>query len=154
MPKLTQSQIKANVDEWAKLDEKIQKATETMNSALEPFYRKHALAIQPVLDEHEPKIQKLFDKKASLEAAVISWLNEQKKPLAISGELAVAANETKLGSRVIDPVKFFVVAKEKGQAAWECVTVAIAKAEKLLGKKTVDEISSKDSKLVPSLKRK
>jgi hypothetical protein len=154
MPKLTQAEIKAKLDDWAKADQKIQKATQAMNAALEPLERKHALAIQPVLDEHDAKIQKLADQKRKIETEVIDWLKTQNKPLVVEGNLATAANETKVGSRVIDVQKFFDAVKEKNASFWDCVSVAIAKAEKLVGKTKVDEISTKDSKLVPSIKLK
>lgn len=154
MPKLTQAQIKSKLDDWAKADSKIQKATETMNAALEPLERKHALAVLPVLGEHTPKIQKLQDQKAAIEAELIDWLRSQNKPLTIEGDLAVAANETKVGSRVIDVQKFFDAVKEKNADFWSCVSVAIAKAEKLIGKNKVDDLSTKSTTLVPSIKKK
>jgi hypothetical protein len=154
MPKLTQNEIKSKADEWAKLGKRIERCEAEKNAELDPFIKKHLKGIQPILDHHDPKIQKLRDQQAEIYSEIVGWLNNQGKPLTLAGELAVATVETKVGSRVIDVKKFLEKAKDKGEALWDCVSVAIAKAEKLIGKTAVDEISTKDTKLVPSLKLK
>lgn len=154
MAKLSQADIKAKADQWAGLGEKIRKAEEARDADLEPHRKKYEAAYDEVGKQHDPKIDKLHTQRAALETEVLDWLQAQGKTVSLEGSKAVAANELKVGARVIDPHKFFERAKEKGAAAWECVTVAIAKAEKLIGKTAVDEISTKDSKLVPSLKLK
>lgn len=154
MPKLSQADIKAKADEWADLGKKITKAEEARDADLEPHRKKYESAFAEVGRQHDPKIEKLQQKRDELQGEIIGWLNAQGKAITLEATKAIAAVETKVGSRVIDPHKFFEKAKSKGAAAWDCVTVAIAKAEKLLGKTTVDEISTKDSKLVASLKLK
>ena len=154
MAKLSQADIKAKADEWADLGKKITKLEDARDAALEPHRQKYESAYAAVGRQHDPKIEKLQQQRDELQAEVIGWLNAQGKAVTIEATKAIAANEMKVGARVIDPHKFFEKAKSKGAAAWDCVTVAIAKAEKLLGKTTVDEISTKDSKLVPSLKLK
>jgi hypothetical protein len=154
MPKLSQSEIKAKADEYVDLGKKIEKAQQAMDAELEPHRQKYLTACESVAKTHDPKIEKLQNKRAEIYAEVIAALAAIGKPITLEGEKAIAVNEQKVGARVIDPHKFFEKAKSKGAAAWDCVTVAIAKAEKLLGKTAVDEISTKDSKLVQSIKVK
>jgi hypothetical protein len=154
MPKLSQSDIRAKADEWASLGTKIQKLESVRDEEVEPHRQKFLKACDDVNAAHDPKIEKLQAKRNELYSEVIDWLNAQGKTISLEGDKAIAVVEAKVGSRVIDPHKFFEKAKSKGAAAWDCVTVAIAKAEKLLGKSTIDEISTKDSKLVASLKLK
>jgi hypothetical protein len=78
-------------------------------------------------------------------------LNGAGKPLVLEGDLAIASVESVVGRRMIDVEKFLKAAKGKGAAMWDCVSVAVAKAEKLLGKTEVDKISAKETKLVASL---
>ena len=152
MAKPTQAEIKQKADEWAVLEKKIQKATETRDAELQPFKDKFAIGVKPILDHHEPKIQKLVEKRNAIQKEILGWLETRNKPIVLTGELAVAANETSIGARVIDPKKFFDVVKEKTAGFWECVSVGVAKAETLIGKKTVDTISAKPSSLKPTLK--
>jgi hypothetical protein len=152
MAKPTRAEIKQKVDEWARLDAKAKKAADARNAELNVFLQKHQKAIQPILDHHEPKIQKLVDQRQAIEKEILGWLREYGKPIVLTGELAVAANETSIGARVIDPKKFFDAVKEKTASFWECVNIVIAKAETLIGKKTVNAISTKPSSLKATLK--
>jgi hypothetical protein len=154
MPKLSQSEIKAKADEYVELGKKIEKAEQARDAELEPHRKKYEAAYESVGQAHDPKIEKLQNKRAEIYAEVTAALAAIGKPITLEGEKGVAVNEMKVGPRVIDPHKFFEKAKSKGAAAWDCVTVAIAKAEKLLGKTAIDEISTKDSKLVQSIKAK
>lgn len=154
MAKLTQAEIKAKADEWAAYDAKITKAEQAKNEALDPFIVRFNEDTKAIHAKHGPKIQQLRDAKALIEAEVMDWLSTQGKPITLAGEKAVATVEVKVGSRVIDVEKFFAAVKEKNTAFWACVSVVIAKAEKLIGAAKVDEISTKKTGLVPSLKLK
>lgn len=151
MKKLTQTQVKEKADEWAVLEAKIKNLEAKRNAELDPLIRRHAAETAPIYDRHDPKIKALYEKKFAIESEVIAWLDAQGKPITVAGNLGVAANEIKIGNRVIDARKFFDLAKDK---FWECVTVGVAKAEKLLGKTAIDEVSVKETKLVASLKLK
>jgi len=154
MPKLTRATVKKKADEWFKVGKQLEKAERAKADALHPYEEKFEKDTKPVRAAHDKTIQKLYDKRAELQREVIEWLEKQGKVISVAGDKAVAANVTKVGSRVIDPQKFLAAAKAKGDAAWACVNILIAQAEKLLGKKTVDEISKKDSKLVATLEAK
>lgn len=154
MGRFTQTEIKTKADEWARKGEEIEKASAARDKALEPYIAGYNDAIAPVLAKYEPKIDRLTRERNEIEAEVIGWLNGVGKPLALTGELAVATVESKIGSRAIDVEKFFAAVKDKNAAFWACFSVLVAKAEKLLGAAKVDEISTKPTKLVASLKRK
>jgi hypothetical protein len=154
MPKLSQSDIRAKADEWATLGTKIQKLESVRDEEVEPHRQKFLKACDEVNAAHDPKIEKLQAKRNELYSEVIDWLNAQGKTISLEGDKAIAVVEAKVGSRVINPQKYLAKAKEKGEAMWSAVNIVIKEAEKLLGKKTIDEISTKDSKLVASIKLK
>lgn len=154
MAKQTQAEIKGLADKWADVNAKIVKAENAKNAELEPFVTAFNAETEPIRTKHDKKINSLREQADEIEATVLGWLNGVGKPIALAGEKAVAAVESKVGSRSINVQKFFDTVKDKNAAFWECVSVAIAKAEKLLGKDKVDAISSKDSKLVATLKVK
>lgn len=154
MAKLTQADIKLMADQYAVLDKKISKACGAMNDELAPLLEDLEKKSAPIRKKHEAKIQKLRDEQAAIETEVVGWLNRAGRPLALEGELAIAAVESKVGSRVIDPQKFFDLVKAKGSEFWACFRVEIAKAERFLGKTKVDEVSTKESKLVATIRIK
>lgn len=154
MAKLTQAEIKAKADEWAKLDGKIKAAEAVKEKALEPFVITFQEQTAGLVQTHDQKIAKLVDKRVQLEDEVVEWLEKHGKPIAIGGEMAVAANETKVGSRTPDARKFFDLVQKKDDAFWSCISILVAKAEKVIGADKLDSISSKSSKLVASLKMK
>jgi hypothetical protein len=144
MSKLSQSAIKTKADEWAAIQGKIQIADIARNAALAPILERQADELQLASAKHDQKISKLQQEADAIEAEVLEWLETQGE-ITVTGARAIAERrtETKIGARVIDVKKFFDAAKSKGEAMWDCVTVAVAKAEKLLGKKEIDAISEK-----------
>jgi hypothetical protein len=152
--KLTQAEIKERADEWAKLDGKIKKAESDKGAELDPFVVEFNEKTKAIVERHDRKIAQLVSKKADIEDQVIAWLGAQGKPIALAGDLAVAANEMAIGSRKLDPKTFFEKVKERTPDFWNCVTIAIQRADKFLGKDKVDALASKESKLVASLKLK
>ena len=154
MAKLTQAEVKAKADEYARLQQKMQKAEDARNRELEPFRAEYEEKIAAIVSKHDSKMQKLADQAAAIEDEVLGWLNGVGKPIAIEGELAVASVQLKTSSRKIDAQTFFNFVKDRSAAFWECVTIGIAKAEKLVGNDKIDKISSQETKLVASLKLK
>jgi hypothetical protein len=154
MAKLTQAQIKEKSQEWAELQEQISDLESKKSNALAPLERQFAEAAFPVAQKYDSRIAKLQEKAASLEKEIVGWLKTLNKAITLETEDAIAANESQSGNRKIDPQKFLKKAKDKGAEAWACVNILVKQAEKLLGAKVVDEISSKESKIVSSLKLK
>lgn len=154
MAKLTQAEVKAKADEWVNIGREIEKKEAALNAALDPFLVEYNEKTRPVRAKFEKKINSLREQRDEIEEIVKDWLTAQGKAIVIESDLAVAANELVVGKRTINVQKFFDRVKEKNAAFWDCVSVGIAKAEKLLGTTAVDEISTKEARLTPSLKRK
>jgi hypothetical protein len=148
MAKLSQAAIKAKADEWASYKRKIERLELSKTDELAEFEEQYRSATKEITDAYEPKLKVLRDKASAIEVEVIEWLTAHNKAITISGELANAVNETKKGNRVVDPRKFFELAKDK---FFDCVTVGVKKAEEVLGKNKVNSISDKPESLVPSL---
>lgn len=146
MPKkLSQGDIRRMSDEWAELQTRIRKAEDAKAAALAPIVERHNGELKPVLAKFDRNLETLRASADQIESVVTGWLGERTDDTAIAGELAVASRttETKIGGRVIDARRFLDAAKSKGEAMWECVSVAIAKAEKLLGQTEVDALATK-----------
>jgi|GEM_PF-2619017 len=154
MARLTQAEIRSLADEWAGLNKKIGKATNAMGAELDPYIREHNEAIKPVLGKWEPKIAKLETMRDEIADTVTNWLREYGKPVSIESNAAVAANHLKASGRVIDAETFFNKIKDRSAAFWGCVTIAIQKADKYLGKTLVDEIATTKTGLTSTLKLK
>ncbi len=145
MAKLSRAAVKEKVAEWVSLGKKAAKIEQAMAKEMEPAQKDFDETTQMIREFYEPKIQTLRDQRYAIENEVTAWLKTQEKDIAIGTNAAVAERETetKTGPRVIDPQKFIVAAKRHGEKLWECVNVGIALAEKLIGKKEVDAISTK-----------
>jgi len=154
MARLTQTEIKTLADEWAELGKKIDKAASAMEAELEPLVERHNEAMKPIREKWGPKIAKLEARRDEVEGQVHDWLRQHGKPISIEGASAVATNQMKESSRRIDAQTFFKKVSERSAAFWACVTIAVQKADKYLGKDRVDEISTKEAKLVASLSLK
>lgn len=154
MAKLTREKVKELTNEWAKLQAKITRAEAARNAEIDPYLVEFNERTEPIRARHDTKILSLRTQADEIEAKVLGWLNGVGKPIALDADAAVAANETVVGKRVISVQQFFDRVKERSAAFWDCVSVGVAKAEKLIGKTAVDEISMKETKLVASLKLK
>lgn len=146
MAKLTKTAVFELMDEFAAVEAKIAKADAAKNRELDPLLAAHNDACRPVLERFEKKTMPLIDRREAIVAEVSGYLEQQGKDQIIrsqSGAVAEQKTETKIGSRVIDIEKFMKAAKSKGAAMWGCLSVAVAKAEKLIGKEAIDEISDK-----------
>lgn len=91
-------------------------------------------------------IEPLAAKADELELLIRNWLRVHGRPVRIEGQKAVAefAVTEKFGGRQIDVKAFLQRAAGHGDAAYECLTVAVAKAERLLGETAINEISDRN----------
>lgn len=145
MAKLTKAGAIELISEWERKQRQIAGAQAARDRDLAPLIERHNEELKPVLAKHDAKIAKLEDHAAEIEAEVLAYLEQQGKDQIIATEGAVAEQKTeiKIGSRVIDPQKFIAKARSKGAAMWECVTIGVAKAVKLLGEDEIDTIAEK-----------
>ena len=114
MATLTAKEIKAKADEWAR-------------------------AIRFIGPE--------LRKAEKLQKEITAWLKTNGKSVRIEGEFAIATFTIgeKFADRVVDVHEFLEAANDKGdaEAAFECLVVEVSKAEALLGKDKVNEISTR-----------
>lgn len=145
MAKLSQKAVKELADQWAAKKAEIAKLQAKRNAAIEPIIAQHNEELAPMLRRFDPKIEQLESEADSISGQVLGWLNEQGAPIRLEGENAVAeyALQTKVGARVIDVKKFLETAKSTGEAMFDCINILVAKAEKLLGKNELDQISER-----------
>lgn len=146
---LNQKLVKEKLDEWAKLRTKLDKAAAQKNKELEPFIREHNERVAPIIEKYDAKFNPLVDKTNALAKEIEAILlgNTDKegnpKPLSLNSVLATASVSKTEGARTIAVQKFFAFVKNKTGAFWDCITVQIGKADKLIGKSEVDKISDK-----------
>lgn len=146
MAKLTKAAVIELMDEYADLDAQYARAEAAKNKALDPLIEQHNEACKPIFAKFEKKIEPIYQRQAAIEEQVVGYLEQQGKDQQIvseSGAVAEQKTETKVGSRVIDVQRFLEAAKAKGSAMWDCVSVGVAKAIKLLGEEEIDKISEK-----------
>lgn len=143
MAKLTKSEVIELLGEFAKLEKRLQTLAKKRDDELSPLIEAHNEASRPILDEFEAKSTKIRAKRDEVNAQIKGYLDAAGRDQVITGEKAYAERktETKVGPRVIDPKTFYDTVKAKGSEFWGCLSVGIAKAEKFLGKTSVDEIA-------------
>jgi hypothetical protein len=143
--KLSQAAIKTKADEWAAKLAEIRKLEAAKEKAIAPIVAQHEEELRPFLAKYDPKIEQLQAEAAALHTEVIGWLNEREAPIHLETDKAIAARSTvaKVGPRVASVKRFLEVAKSKGESMYECLDVLIANAEKLLGKKELDQICTR-----------
>jgi hypothetical protein len=144
--KITLDDIKAKADEYAKLAKKIERTETARDSEIAPFVEKHEKRIQLIIDLYEPEISKLQARADAAKAEVMDFLATRKGTFADESDLADfgVVVGTKPGNRTVDPVKLVTLCKKKGVEIWDMLNVVLKNADKLLGKKEVDEISTND----------
>lgn len=146
MAKLTKAAVFELMDEYADLDAQYARAETAKNKALDPLIEAHNEACKPIFAKFEKKIEPIYQRQAAITEEVVAYLEQQGKDQQVVSESGVVAEqktETKIGSRVIDPQKFIAAAKAKGAAMWDCISVGVAKAMKLIGEEEVDKIAEK-----------
>lgn len=145
MPQLKNAEIAELADEWGRLELATQSIEEKKTAALEPVFERHNVELEGVTRKFDKQIARQRERQVEIEQLVGKTLTVRKADTAIEGEVAVAERktETKVGPRIIDFLKFWKKAKPLGQPGVDCINVQVAKAEQLLGKKTIDAISTK-----------
>ncbi|MCC6328969.1 MAG: hypothetical protein IT174_10665 [Acidobacteria bacterium] len=151
MAKMTRAEVRETVGKWAALSFRIRKLEDAKGKAVKTFNDAHGAELAAIDEAHDPKIFALTSERAVLERQVIAWLEEYRKPVTIDAGGATAANVEKAGNRVLPPQRFFDYCKEKNGQFWECVTIAIGRADAFLGKQAVTELSDKPTKIEASL---
>lgn len=154
MSKLTQAEIKAKADEIVRIDARISHLETKRGMELDPYLIEFNEKTKEIVARYDGKVAQLASKRQDLVDQVIGWLESQKKSIVLEGEVAIAANELVVGKRTIGAKKFFDQVKDRSAGFWDCLTVAIQKADKFLGKDKVDAMAEKETKLVASVKAK
>lgn len=152
MAKLTQTEIKMLADEWAACERKLVRAAAAQERDLAPHNAAYAEAITPILEKYDPKRAKLEARRDEIVETVTEWLLDHGRSVELKGVEATAANVQQVAGRKIDAETFFDRIKDRSSAFWGCVTIAIQKADKYLGKDNVDELATRETRLVPTLK--
>lgn len=155
--KFSQKEIKEKLAEWEVINEKISKLQNVCNKKMEPFVREHNEKVSPFLDAFEEKVAPFRSQLNALESEILNALNSNldadgnKKLVTIEQGCMVATVTKREKARLISVEKFFEVVKVKTAPFWECVTVAVGKAEKFLGKTEIDKISERPIEYVASV---
>lgn len=152
--KLTQKQVRELLDEWSAVMTAIDKTDIARRKALAPALAAYQEAEDGYDAKHGAKAATLRSSAEGIETRIKAWLKAQDKAVVVAGEYAEAVNEVKVGSRVADAKKFFDLVKDRGQGFWDCITVALAKAEALVGKKEIDAISEARQKITSIVRMK
>lgn len=145
MAKATLEEIKAKADEYAKLAKQIARAEKMRDAELAPILTRHEEELAAASDKFERKINRLTFDASAIKAEVLAWLGPRKKTYAAESELATFGVEvgTKQLERQPDKPKLLALCKKKGVEFFDLVNVMLAEADKRLGKKDVDEISTR-----------
>lgn len=154
MARLSKKQLAEMVDRWAAAVKKIEKIDAEESAALAPAREQFEEAAAEVRQRFESRRSRAESERDNLQNQIIGWMSDQNSPLVIEGKNAIAANELKIGNRVIDVKKFLDLYPRFGEAIYNCLSVTIKKAESLIGSELVDQISSKTEKIVTTLRLK
>ena len=131
------------------------------NKELDPLIREHNAKIAPIVETYDAKLTPLRSQSTDLEKEIDALLKANVDgegdpvPVHIATEMAGAELTKTEGARVVSVLKFFDSVKTRTAAFWECLKVEVGKADKLLGKDKVDQISEKSTsfKVKISLKK-
>lgn len=152
--KLTQAEIKAKADEYIRLQTEIAEVQRKRERVVNPLMERHALEMASATRKYDTQIDKLNNAGTELYHEVMDWLESQSKPVKLVGELAIAQLQiteiAKAGPRVIDVERFIALAKEQKKDPWSCIKAEVGKAEKLLGPKDIEKVSTRETKTVES----
>jgi len=145
MAKMTKAEVFAVMDEWAGVEQQIEKAELKKNKALAPLIEAHNEVCKPVLAKFEKAISPLEARADELREQVVGYLESANRDQIIATESAVAEQktETRIGSREADAEQFWSKFKSKGSSMWSCMKVVLRDAEKLVGKDELDKICGK-----------
>ena len=149
MAKVNQKIIKEKLDAWGVLQAKIGKVVSKRDKQLTPLIAEHNEKTKPILEEFDLKVAPFRAQAAEIEkeisAILTANIDEHGKPIPviIASETASVTVTKSEGARIVSVQKFFDLVKTKTSAFWDCLSVGVAKADKLIGKDKVDEISDK-----------
>lgn len=149
MAKVNQKIIKEKLEAWTVLQVKIGKVVSKRDKQLEPLIKEHNEKTKPILEEFDSKVAPFRTQAAEIEKEISALLTANIDesgnpiPIIIAGESATVTVTKSEGARIVSVQKFFDLVKTKTSAFWDCLSVGVAKADKLIGKDKVDEISEK-----------
>ncbi len=138
-----QSDVVAKAERWATLKKQIAVIDAAREKKLAPVEAK----MRAIDVEFDAQIEPIQKKADAFETEVREWLEKQKKSVTVESKSAVVeiVHGTKLADRKADVKRFLKFAKTKGDAVYDCLTVAIAKAKTLIGEAELDKISERGS---------
>lgn len=151
MAKPNKRAIESLLEEWARLRAQAEKIEQARDAQIQIETEKFNRRCDSIQGEAKAKLEPTLKKLAELEDKI-------SKPLLagvaedgtialpqVVTERAFAAVNKSQGPRRVDPVKFFALTPtaKRDSVFWNCVTIGVAPAEKLLGKLELDKISSR-----------
>ncbi len=148
MAKLTLEEIKAKADEYAKTVRQLKRAQDACEREKSPVTEKYEKAISKIDEAHSRKIGRLLAKAEELKAEVLAFVADKKKTYEAESEHAVFGVKvgTKELERQPDKAKLWDLCKKKSVEFFDLISVSLGAADKALGKKEVDAISTRKKK--------
>lgn len=154
MAKLTQAAVKEKLEAWAAVELDLQKAEAAREKAAAPIVERQAQELADATKKYDARISKLRVESVDIEGEIYHWLESQPKAVRLETERAIAElrieSVTKTGPRVVDAQAFIKKAESQKKDPWPCIKVEVGKAEKLLGPKDIDTVSSRKETVTES----
>jgi hypothetical protein len=147
MAKVNQKIIKEKLEAWTVLQGKMGKVVSKRDKQLEPLMREHNEKTKPIIEEFDLKVAPFRAQAEEIEkeisAILTANIDDKGKPIPIiiDGKSATVTVTKSEGARVVRVREFFDLVNTKTSAFWDCLSVGVAKADKLIGKDKVDSIS-------------
>lgn len=147
MAKLTKAAVQEKLEEWAAKEIEAQRAAKSLELAQAPILEECELKLAEVSEKYERKIAKATIAANDLAGEIEAWLESQPKAVKVETARAIAelqiSTTTKAGPRVVDAQAFIKKAESQKKDPWSCIKVEVMKAEKLLGPKDIDTVSTR-----------
>lgn len=154
MAKLTQAAVKEKLEAWAAAEMELDRAEKAKWKVQEPIAARHLDEMAEATKKYDAKISKLAAESVAIEGEICEWLESQTKAVKLETERAIAElrieSVTKTGPRVVDAQAFINKATSQKKDPWPCIKVEVGKAEKLLGPKDIDTVSSRKETVTES----
>lgn len=131
-------------ERWAAAMKKLRKAEADRDAEIRPLIEECERQVAEINKRHEPAIAKLEVKAGEHETRIMAWLNGRTKTTTVDAKNAIAdvVVGVKKSARIVTLEKIAELCKKKAVALSSVVTVVLKEADKHLGKKEVDEIST------------
>ena len=146
MAKPTLEEIKAKADEYVKLMRRVERAENARDT--DQIILSYEKKLDAARGKYDVQISRLQAKADELRAEVVAWMSSRK--VSWSSESELAEFGVKVGVKELerqpDKQKLWNLCKKKGVEFFELITVSLAAADKALGRKEVDAISTKRTK--------